>query len=410
MDVLQIDFGPTARWELPADERIASCAGPEPIEDDLSAAIERALLEPIEFPSLDQAVVPGDKLVLAVDAALPALAEVVSHVVHWFCQRGCDPANLHVVLSAGGTQVAPELAAAICQRLGASVSVEVHDPDDPEKRAYVAANEASDPIYLNRSMVDADVIISLSAARHGSALDYFGAFSLFPLFSDRLTRGRFYSLPRLDDHAAHDALRAWADQAAWWVGLVAGIQLVPAQGNGVHAVLAGQLEPLEAASQRAMAQTWDTPSETSELVVASLDGGDSQQTWLHLARALHTASHSATSRGSIVLCTDLSESPGRGLNRLRATHRSVDALAKKLAADDADDAIAAAVLLQTTAHYHVYLVSNLREETVESLGMGVVHDQAELARLIDQHAGCRLLRSAQHCGARFQTSVPLHNA
>ncbi len=395
IEVLNIHIGKDSLWQMPADKQVASVSCPTTEVADIADAVHVALSKPLDFPGFDQAIVPGDVLALAVDQSIPALVEVVSAVVKWFCDRGVDAANIRIVLAGEGHSSPTELEADLLRCIGAAVHVERHDFDDVEKIAYVAANEESDPIYLNRVLVDADVVVPICCARPASALDYFGAFGLFPLLSNRSTRGEFYSMPRLDDPVAHAKLRSWAEQAAWWLGVVVGIEVIPAGQNQVAEILAGQLVPLEDAAQSAMASLWRTPVATSDLVVAVLEGSPTVQSWLGLARTLHTALRYVTANGTIVLATQLQETVGKGLGRLRDPHREPASIAKKLAADASDDAIAAAIILSATETNHVYLISNLRSETVESLGLGVIDEADELSRLIEQHEKCTIIDAAQ---------------
>src|SRR5690606_29237808 len=99
---------------------------------------------------------------------------------------GTDPANLRIVVAARDPQFATDIKRGLEHTFERSqfdptaISVELHDADDPNAVAYVAANEDSDPIYVNRTLVDADVVLPLSCARHQESLDYLGANSLFP--------------------------------------------------------------------------------------------------------------------------------------------------------------------------------------------------------------------------------------
>lgn len=398
MTALEIHFGKNSTWTLPSDRRFASTITSAAVIEDWTGAVNAALSSPLDFPALDQALVPGDQLVLAVDPATPALVDVVAATVQWFCERGTTEANMRIVLAGDGQWSSEELAELIRQRCGLSIVVERHNLDDPERLAYVAANEASDPIYLNRSLVDADVVIPITAARSRGSVDYFGPFGIFPLLSNRETRGKFHSLPSLEDSQSHAQLRGWADQAAWWVGVLVGIQVIPAGDDRASEILAGQLDALEAAAQSAMARQWSEAVSDSPLVVAVIDSPPQAQSWLSVARALATAQRHVAPRGSIVLVTQLSQAVGGGLGRLRDPHQSPESIAKKLAQDASDDALAAAVLLQATNNYHVYLISSLRSDTVEGLGMGAIADAAQLSRLMDQFPSCIILEAVQHRG------------
>ena len=398
MHGLELHFGKNTTWTLPNDPRYAGATTSNPVIDDWSGAVTAAFGSPLDFPALDQVLVPGDQLVFAVDPFCPSLVEVVAATAAWFGHRGVAAANMRIVLGADGQWVADELAAAIATRSGLTIDIEQHSCDNAEQLAYVAANEASDPIYLNRSLVDAHVIISISAARAQGSLDYFGAFGIFPLFSDRATRTRFHSLPSLVDSQQHSQLTAWADQAAWWVGVLVGIAVIPAERDQASGILAGQLAALEEAAQQALAKQWSEPVSESSVVVAVLDGAPQAQSWLSVARALSAAEKKVAAGGAIVLATQLSQAAGSGLRRLRDPQMSVAAIAKKLSQDPSEDALAASLLLQATSSHHVYLISELRSETVESLGLSAIVDGPQLVRLLEQFDSCTIIQAVQHRG------------
>jgi nickel-dependent lactate racemase len=398
----RLRYGFDGEWSLASDEQHANVAEPVAAAEDLPATIAAALESPRGLPSLDQVIVPGDTVALAIDPSLPALAEVVGRVARWLCEKGTEPSNLKIVLASHDPQMVREVEQGLesCFASGPfdakQVAIEGHDPDDPQRCAYVAANEDSEPIYMNRTLVDADVVIPLVCTRHADTLDYLGPYSIFPLLSNRSTLGEFYSLSRLNDPVARGKLKLWADQAAWWLGLLAAVQVVPAEGNRVAAVLSGLNEELEVASQEAFTKLWRSDCGQSEIVIALLDGSQSQQNWREVARGLRNATRFASLGGAIVICTQLRESVGKGLRRLSDVHHSREAIAKKLSHDSSDDALPAAVVLEATADYHVYLTSELPRGVVEQMGLGVIESETQLAHLVAQHGSCTILGSAQH--------------
>lgn len=398
-DSLKLCFGLETQWEIPDSASIASHFGPQRCAD-LVSELQRALVDPIDFPSLDQAVVPGDQMVFAVDPHVPQLPEVVLETLAWFADRGTSPGNMRVVIAGNAPGTAHGLDTLLGERFGQGVAVELHDPDDMDKISYVAANENSDPIYLNRSLVDADVVIPISVARSPGSLDNLGSFGMFPLLSNRETLNEFYSLPNLDIPTARDNLIAWCDQAARWTGFMAGIDVLPASGQQIASLFAGSTASLYEASQRGMQDAWCPVATQSELTIALVDGDPSQQTWLAIARALYAANQFTTDAGAIVLCTESSDRAGKSLRRLRDSQHSREVLAEKLSKDRSSDAAVAALIHQATASKHIYLVSKHRRETIESIGLGVLANESELCHLIQQFDSCTVLGSAQHSGAQ----------
>lgn len=395
MQKVDIIYGNSQAGQLHFDGELNVVDGSirRPMLADLKDTVFATLSEPIEFPAVQLAIVPGDRVVLAADATVPRLAEVILQVLAYFQSHGVESEQFSVVL-AGHAEFD---VASFTRVLPAGLSIEVHDADDQTKVAYVAANKQGEPIYMNRTMVDADVVIPIMCARGRQAIDYEGAYGVFPLLTDRRTRGQFYSLKQLADPSEHRHLTEWADEAAWWVGLQVAIQVIPGHDGGVANILAGSPQALEASVQAQMAELWEPQlDKTYDCVVALIDGGATQQSWDSIARVLASASPLVRPDGALIICTQLNERPGRALHRLSDSMRSEDTLARQLSSDPADDALAAAMLLQSLENCHVYLLSELPAEVVESLGVGALQDLHQADHILHNRGTCLIIASAQH--------------
>ena len=169
---VRFNFGSQAVWQLDSANRlnIAPAMQTAPVAQ-VRQAIETAFSQPLDFVPLDQSVVPGDRIVFAVDSLLPQLCDVVTESLCWFAHHGVLASNMTVVL----TPTSQALVESLKNRIGdsdcAAASVQVHDPDSAECVAYLAANDASDPIYINRTVVDADVVVPISCATPPGQLD-----------------------------------------------------------------------------------------------------------------------------------------------------------------------------------------------------------------------------------------------
>jgi Lactate racemase N-terminal domain len=390
MTTIPLRFGKTV-WQLPQDGS-ASIRATLPPVDDLHSEVDRALSSPIDFASIDQMIVAGDVVALAVEPNVPSLAKVVCSVAVWLIEHGVPPDNLHVVIP-GSEQQTANLVQTLNAHGLAGVHVDRHDPDDSNCVSYVAADDDAQAIYINRVLVDADVVIPISCARSRDAIDYLGSFSIFPMFSNRDTRGQLYTYARLSDDSEHQQLIERSNQAAWWLGLLVGIQVVPAVNDQVAAMLCGLLSAVDESAQQSLTRL-EQENEASDLVIACVDG--KSQDWFQVAHALHSAARYCTQGGSIVLCTEIAESIGPALRRLKDAQSSREQIAKRLAKDNADDALAAGAIFETTKDRHVYFVSKHRSDTVESLGMGVLAGEEQLIHIARQHSRYLVIHSAQH--------------
>src|SRR5258708_26321324 len=79
-------------FDLPSKALVANCAVPNgEVLCDVAEAVAGALAEPLEFPALSQATVPGDRIVLAVENELPQTAELVAAAVRYPVRAGTLP-------------------------------------------------------------------------------------------------------------------------------------------------------------------------------------------------------------------------------------------------------------------------------------------------------------------------------
>lgn len=398
----QLRFGLNQVWELAADAQIQSyldapttAATQDAADDALPTRVAEALTNPIEFPSMDQLTVSGDIVAFAVDPLLPNPGELVPAIIRWFAENGTSPSNMRVVYAGTSPDCASLLSDRLQDAVGEDLDFAIHDPTDSEGLAYVAANEAAEPIYINRTLVDADVVVPIRGCRPAGAVDDWGPHSLYPLLTDKKSQERFYSPEALWDEDA-DALRThWSNEAASWAGWLTQIVSLPTRPGCVPGLYAGLCEPVHSASQRGFEELWSTAIQQTSLTVALLDGNEEHQDWMGLARALRNADLATADGGNIVVCTDISSPIGKALRSLRASAGSDDDIEKSLSSSPTSDSLAASLIHRIKETKHIYLASQLAADTVESIGLGVIENSAELQHLVAQHDSVNLISSIQ---------------
>ncbi len=404
MPAIELNLSERVQWVLevehPQVNRFEPSAQPC---DDLPAAVGEALGQPLDFPAFDQAVVAGDRLVLAVEACLPQIDTLVPTIVGWFVERGTSDDHIRIVVAGVGKSearsVRERMERALDTGKGLRTEVEIHDVDNGSQIAYVAANEQAEPIYVNRAMIDADVVLPVLCTRSESAVDNFGGFGLYPLVSDRDTRGAFYRLQNAAPERLNASMARRADQAAWWSGMHMAIQVVPALNNRISEVVAGSFAAAADRARQRMAAGWTARMRPADLTIATLDAHRHQQDWMAVARALHAASRVTVEGGSIVLCSQAAPPAGaacRVLSQGRAGNRDVQ---KQLSRQSSDDALAVELLDRIARSKHLYFVSDWPIELVEGLGACPIDEVEALKHLCEKSAAVNILPSAQHCHA-----------
>src|ERR1700757_3275230 len=120
-------------FEIPPERVVASWRGPEALgPSNVSAAIGDALEHPRDFPPLRQMIVPGDRVAIAFDSTIPQPRSVLDALVEVLGRAGVGPETI--------TVVAPSRSAVDPETPGAfGGTIEVHDPDDRARIAYLAS-------------------------------------------------------------------------------------------------------------------------------------------------------------------------------------------------------------------------------------------------------------------------------
>ncbi len=396
---LRYGHGAEIQFDLSATDVLLDRRSPpgRPL-DDVASTTAAALSEPLDFPPLRQSITPDDVVAIAVGHGVPQAPAVVAGVVRALIEAGIDPLHIVVVQTAGESE--RDIVAELSDELRTSVRTFVHDGENREQLSYLAAGNEDQPIYFNRQLCDADVVIPIGCLHAADGLGYTGVSAgLYPTFADEAAQRRF-NVPSDADEDAHRQLDTEAEQAIWQLGVMLTVQVLPGGGDALLQVLAGERHAVEQRGQALCRDTWSFAApQTASLVVATVEGGSDQQTWDNFARALYAAVHAASDDGAIAVCTELASPPGPALQRLAGDATS-DAVIRKIRRETSPDALAAAELWRVLSDHRVYLLSQLDEDVVESLGMAYVSDGEEIARLCSRHESCIFLGNAQHAVPR----------
>ena len=381
---------------------LAVCDAPrgQPLSD-VAAAVRKALAEPLDYPPLVQAALPGDKVVLALDRGVPQAATIVAQTVAVLLSAGVNAEDITIArLQADVDSQAPDPRGELPEDIRHAVACRVHDPLDRKSLSYLAATADSRPIYMNRAIHDADLVVSIGVLRPEDAIGYHGINTgLFPAFSDADSLKRFRS-PKAMADAHRRRLRKQANEVGWMLGLGFTIQVVPAAPGETMHVLAGNLDAVSRQGSRLCDDAWSysVPAKAS-LVVATIEGDETEQSWENVARALATAAHALDEDGAVVICSALAEPFGPALQRLVGVD-DLEAALCDIAREQPPDALVATELAGALERGKVYLLSRLDDEAVEGLGVLPV-DERGVSRLAGRHASCIVLANAPYAQVRM---------
>lgn len=374
----------TAPQAVPADTDI-----------DVAKAAAAALKSPLGFPPISQALVPGDRVGIALGEGVREVADVVRGVVAALEWAGASRESIVVVT--GSVAEADELRPQLDDLTSTGCLVVGHVATDDEVLCYLAAVD-DEPLLISRQLFEADLVIPVGCARSPLVRDARGPYeSVFPRFSDTLTQKCFAQADALDSPTASGIRRKKTDQAGWLLGAPLVMLVVPRRGGGVARVLAGAPSDVERAVQDICCEQWNYEVEQpASLVVATLGGAADEQTWDNVARALFAAGKVADmDQSAVALCTALNSPPGETLRKLIATGGDLEHAAL-LRNSQSEDAGAAWEIYKALCRGPVYFMSRLDDEVVEDIGMTPIAELAELARLAQRSSSCVVLNEVQH--------------
>jgi nickel-dependent lactate racemase len=385
MGYMHFGFDTRSDWLWPQQVLLQDCCQPRgELVTDVRAATRAALKEPLQFPCLERAVVPGDRVVLAVDAAIPRGGEVLAEVLQTLLAARIELDSVTVLLSPNDRAETHEsMQRIVQQQIGDGVEWIVHDPADESGLSYLAASKAGDPIYFQRCLAEADLVIPIGVLRPERSPGYVGVCGgLFPNFTDQKTRERFRAGYRKKWRTHQSAWREEVEEATWLLGVQLTIQVVPGAGDDILGVLAGELATVRNRGRDWLRQAWRWEfAESTPLVVTSVEGGSEQQTWSNVAAAFASAAAVVEPGGTIAVCTRLTDSPGIALQAL-AMDDDDRSLVGKRKQRVPEDLIPATIIREIRRQRRLFLMSGLAGEMVEELGLGHVESTHELMNLV----------------------------
>ena len=404
---VRLDYGQEGHFDCEVDPEkvLASHFGPVPCPD-LAGELRNALEQPFEFPPFAQLFVPADHVTLAIDRHTPQAPTLVAEVWKVLESRGVEPEDVLLLQPPGWDQtplVDPrvELPAEIRNE----VQWVIHDPTEPTNQAYLATTVRGERVYLARSLVEADVALSIGSIEFDSVLGHRGTSSVYyPGLSSTEAISRAHGMGHSelgpDDERP---LRQIIDEIGWLLGTQFTIQVIPSAGAGAANVLAGATEAVFRRGTQMLSDAWLMELEhRAQTVVVAVDLDAAGHGWSQIAAALGTARNLVAKGGKIVVLSELRAELGVGMQLIRDSRSPRNAL-QPLRKQTPPDLIAATQLASSLDWAHVYLLSKMDQNVVDDLFMTPLANETEAQRLINSAESCVFLGSAQHTFARVES-------
>jgi lactate racemase len=381
-------------FELPEDRVVATWSAPAGLEPPHAVdAVRDALETPWEFPPLRKLIVPGDRVVIALDSSIAHAAPILEVLGQTLRDAGALPDSVTVLTPAAGNAAAD--AATI-----PGASLVVHDPRDRSQLSYLAATKEGRRVYLNRLLTDADVVIPVGRLGYDPILGHRGPWSvLFPDLSERETidayRGR---LPNEAEGQIGARARAHLDESlevSWLLGSQFHVGVVPGFA-GPAAFVAGRENAVRERGIAALDRYWKLEADSrAELVVVGVGGPGTKATIDDLAEGVARACALVQHGGKIVALSRAEGRIGPSLQSLIATEDPKQRAAALRGHEGDDDFLAAHRLARALAWADVFVLSGLDADVLDDLSMVALENPEQARRLVAKSGSCSFVSQAE---------------
>ena len=364
---------------------------------DLRQEVFKAFDQPVEFPELALAIVEGDSVTIPLEPGVPQAEILLEFVMEYLVEHGVAASRITVLVSHDHEQIVESLTTRLSKSAGGPVAVRYHRGDDAETMGYLAAAASgADAIYVDRALLEADVVLPITVARDTDAWAHAGLYGIVPWFTDSKTQSRWKHDCSTDSHAKKEKRLRAATEVAWLLGIQPVLAVLPGPQGNIDSLFFGKVDSVEQSIVEAVSPRSLPPiKERYDLVVVSIDGDKDQQTWENVARVLFMAENYVTDDGKIAVATNLEIKPGPPFRWLSGIEES-DSIEQHLLKSHHPQSLAAIEILRSRSKHVVYLLSKLPRELVEELGIGAMVDTEELEHVIGSSDSCLIISGAQH--------------
>jgi len=368
-------------------------ASHEPVSPERLAEHVRAALEqPLGYPPLSDATVPGDQVVITFQQGLPMVRQLLAGTSAALRNAGVEQSQATVLATQAVSQSIDSL-----DQLAAENELHAaqHVPADEDDCSYVGVTQSGQALRVNRQLGDADIVLPVGLTLVGLDEQHCEKFcGLFPHYCDQETIARYFDGKYADNAKRQRERLQEIDESGWLLGVGMTVQVVPSANGTVAAVLAGEPAAVALAAAEKYRDIWhrEVP-ERGDLVIATITGAAGQQTWQDFARALTAAENVLEPGGAIAICSQLAETPGPSLRRLSSGDDFAQ-LEKDLRRDKFADTRMALHLARALERGPIYLHSQLEPDLVENMGLAPISTESELSRLAESYRNPIVLEDA----------------
>jgi hypothetical protein len=379
---------------------IVACAGPAGTTGTAAEQLVAAALgAPPHGPPLQAHVVAGDRVVVALAGRVPQAEAVVAAVRGQLEAAGVSGEDVRVLC---GNPLEPDSPTG-SEGQGVASHADVFDPSVDAATAYLAADEAGRPLYMARSLVDADVVVAVGswgwhAGLGGRSLEG----ELWPTFSREACRRELVLALARRGRQALGEWRSSVQESVWQLGVCASLRLVAGRAGSLHAACFGLPDEAARLARDAAAAWCPTLEDPVDLAVVTLS--DPRGGFATVGRAVAAAARVTHPGGTICVASQVAAGPGIIFERWRQGTPLQPLVHEAVASRDPAlvvDALETRLFARALGERRLVLLSALDEPTVEELSFGHAADCDVIDRLVHHAERVAVLHEADRMFPRI---------
>ena len=345
-------------------------------ENRLCQAIIDAMASPIDYPAISEAIIPGDAVAIVIQPNMPRVAQVIEAILQ-------PLQDFDIVIVAGANSAKQLQSSANPNVPVANAKLVVHDATDESSLAMVGINAKAEPVYLNRDLVEADVVIPIGYPSENAAGERLDC--VYPFFSGEVDQAGFKA-------ATESQQPGRVRLANNLLGSFWSVQFVIGPGDEFHRVMVGETEKVTHAAREAQTEVWKVDLDVeAELVIATIESETSEPTWQDFCAALRTADQAAKQGSPIIVCSEINSTPDKSIRQALTMAFETQPNSKSKLPPELVQ------VSEIVRERTIFSLANLSQSKTEELGLGFISNTEEFQRVIDQNPNGVLLRDAHRC-------------
>lgn len=385
---LSYGHGKKFECEIECENQVWQHLGPATVAQP-ALVIQSALNEPLEYPGVERAVVPGDRIAIVVDPETPCWADIIAALRKRLLSAGIESDAIRVVLNREISE--QDLPANLSSAaVGTVIS---HSEAMQGRSVYLASTAEGQRIYLPEEIGEADFIISVGPFGFDEQWGYRGTCSIiYPCFASQEEQAKFHTGSQQDlTPETSRGTRQTIDEVGWLLGLQYTVQVIPSGAGKLGHVISGANDAVYREAVNLLDRHWRIQNKNRvETVVISLPTEPGCNLWQAITRTCNAARSLVQPHGRAMLLTDLKELPRELIDPLTMCDDLNDAM-RLLNSLDSPEAKALRAMVSLAQSSRLYLLSELEPDLLENLYCIPLANQDEMRRAIQGADSCALL-------------------